>query len=158
MRSRRIFFNTKYAAKWRDSTVPLQRVSDGEFRGGLYCQSTTGCWTNNRWVVDEASYLADEFGCISLAGFRKHAMMCPNLVAVSLVLKASAWWRHQMEIVSALLAICAGHSPVRPLTRSFDVFFDLLLNKRLSKQWWGWWSRTLWRHCNGLVKSHAALA
>ena len=26
----------------------------------------------------------------------------------------------------------------RPLTRSFDVFFDLHLNKRLSKQWWGW--------------------
>ena len=34
----------------------------------------------------------------------------------------------------------------------FDVFFDLRLNKRLSKQLWGWWfetpSRSLWRHCN----------
>ena len=38
-----------------------------------------------------------------------------------------AWWRHQMEAFSALLAICAGNSPV---TRSFDVFFDLRLNKR----------------------------
>ena len=40
----------------------------------------------------------------------------------------------------------------RPVTWSFDVFFDLRLNKRLSKQWWGWWfetpSRPLWRHCN----------
>ena len=27
----------------------------------------------------------------------------------------------------------------RPVTRSFDVFFDLGLNKRLSKQSWGWW-------------------
>ena len=51
------------------------------------------------------------------------------------------WWRHQMETFSALLAICAGNSPVpgefpfqRPATRSFDVFFDLRLNKRLSKQ------------------------
>ena len=39
-----------------------------------------------------------------------------------------------------------------PVTRSFDVFFDLRLNKRLRKQWWGWWfetpSRPLWRHCN----------
>ena len=26
----------------------------------------------------------------------------------------------------------------RPVTRSFNVFFDLRLNKRLSKQWWGW--------------------
>ena len=33
------------------------------------------------------------------------------------------------------------------VTRSFDVFFDLRLNKRLSQQSWGWW---LWRHCNGL--------
>ena len=60
-----------------------------------------------------------------------------------------AWWRHQMETFSALLAICAGNSPVpgefpaqRPVTRSFDVFFDLRLNKRSSKQEWGWWFET----------------
>ena len=74
------------------------------------------------------------------------------------------WWRHQMETFSALLAICAGKSPVpgdfpaqRPVTRSFGVFFDLRRNKRLSKQSWGWWfetlSRPLWRHRNGT--SHA---
>ena len=43
-------------------------------------------------------------------------------------------------------------NPQRPVTRSFDVSFDLCLNKRLSKQWWGWWfetpSRPLWRHRN----------
>ena len=72
----------------------------------------------------------------------------------------NTWWRHQMETVSALLTICAGNSPVpgefptqRPVTQSFDVFFDLRLNKRLSKHWWGWWletlSRPLWRHRNG---------
>ena len=55
--------------------------------------------------------------------------------------------------------LCAGNSPVtgdfppqRPVTWSFDVFFHLRLNKRLSKQSWGWWfetpSRPLWRHCN----------
>ena len=56
---------------------------------------------------------------------------------------------------SALLAICAGNSPVsaqRPMTRSFDVFFDLSLNNRLCKQWWGWWfempPRSLWCHYN----------
>ena len=76
-----------------------------------------------------------------------------------------AWWRHQMETFSALLAICAGNSPVtgefpaqRPVTRSFDVFFDLCLNKRLSKQSWGWWfetpSRSLWRHRNAAHIQH----
>ena len=42
----------------------------------------------------------------------------------------------------------------RPVTRSFDVLFDLRLNKRLNKQSWGWWFETplrpLWRHCNVL--------
>ena len=65
-----------------------------------------------------------------------------------------------METFSALLAICAGKSPVptefptqRPVTRSFDVFFVLRLNKRSSKQSWGWWfetlSRSSWRQCDG---------
>ena len=71
-----------------------------------------------------------------------------------------SWWRHQMEIFSALLVLCVGNSPAigefpaqRPVTRSFGIFFDLRLNKRLSKQSWGWWFETplrpLWRHCNG---------
>ena len=45
-----------------------------------------------------------------------------------------------METFSALQDICTGNSPVigefpaqKPVTRSFDVFFDLRLNKRLSK-------------------------
>ena len=80
-------------------------------------------------------------------------VLCYDLLLVD------SWWRHQMETFSALLAICAGNSPVtgefpaqRPVTRSFDVFFDLRLNKRLSKLSWGWWfetlSRLLWRHRN----------
>ena len=75
------------------------------------------------------------------------------------VIQRWTWWRHQMEAFSALLAICAGNSPVpgefptqRPVTRSFDVYFDLRLNKRLCKQSWGWWFETLlcplWRHSN----------
>ena len=74
-------------------------------------------------------------------------------------LSGGPWWRHQMETFSALLAICAGNSPVtgefptqRPVTRSFDVVFYLRLNKRLSKQSWGWWFETpshpLWGQCN----------
>ena len=65
-----------------------------------------------------------------------------------------------METLSALLALCAGNSPVtgefpsqRPVTRSFDVFYDLHLNKCLSKQskcrWFEMKSRSSWRHCNG---------
>ena len=64
-----------------------------------------------------------------------------------------------METFSTLLALYAGNSPVtvefpaqRPVTWSFDVFFDLRLNEQLSKQSLGWWFETplcsLWRHCN----------
>ena len=64
-----------------------------------------------------------------------------------------------MESFSALLALCEGNSPVigefpsqRPVTRSFDVFFDLHPNKRLTKQlrrrWFETPSRSLWRHYN----------
>ena len=52
--------------------------------------------------------------------------------------------------------LTSGFPSQRPVTRSFDVFFYLCLNKRLSKQWWGWWfetlSRPLWRRRNGIVK------
>ena len=71
--------------------------------------------------------------------------------------RCSTWWRHQMETFSALLALCAGNSPVtgeflsqRPVTHSFGVSFDL--NKRFSKQprrrWSETPSRSLWRHWN----------
>ena len=64
-----------------------------------------------------------------------------------------------METFSALLAICVGNSPgtgefptQMSVTRSFDVIFDLHLNKRLSKQSQGLWFETqscsLWRRGN----------
>ena len=84
-----------------------------------------------------------------------------------LMFLVSSWWRHQMKTFFALLAICAGNSPVpgefptqRSVMRSFDVFFDLRLNKRLSKQPWGWWFETLswslWRHRNDVLCFFAA--
>ena len=70
-----------------------------------------------------------------------------------------SWWRHPMETFSALLALCVGNSTVtgeflsqRPVMQDFGVFFNLRVNKRLSKQTKRWWFETpslsLWRHCN----------
>ena len=63
-----------------------------------------------------------KYQCLSITSF------CYSTLAVSV----TAWWRHQMETLSALLVICTGNSPVtgefpaqRPMTLSFDVFFDL---------------------------------
>ena len=71
-----------------------------------------------------------------------------------------AWWQHRMGTFSALLAFCAGNSPVtgefhtqRPVICNFDVFFDMSLNQQMSKQWrrrrFETSLRWLWRHCNG---------
>ena len=64
--------------------------------------------------------------------------------------------------LSQLLTLCARNSLVtnefpsqRSVARSFDVFFDLRLNKRLSKQstrrWFETPWRSLWRHCNVIL-------
>ena len=78
----------------------------------------------------------------------------------------SHWGWEQDDVIkrktfSSLPALFAGNSPVtgefpaqRPVMRSFDVFFDLWLNKRLSKQKTP--SFSLWRHCNGQNGHHFA--
>ena len=72
-------------------------------------------------------------------------------------------WRHTMltssngnifHVTGLLCGEFTGHSEFpaqRPVTGTFDVFFDLRLNQHLSKQWIRRWfetpSRSLWRHC-----------
>ena len=81
----------------------------------------------------------------------------------------TTWWRQQMKTFSALLALCAGNSPVtgefpsqRSVTRRFNIFFDLRLINRLSKQSWGWWFETpscsSWRHRNDFSCYWSALS
>ena len=72
---------------------------------------------------------------------------------------ALTWLRHQWKHFPRYWPFVRGEFPAqRPVTRSIDVFFDLRLNKRLSKQSWGWWFETLscplWRHCNEMVAGY----
>ena len=56
------------------------------------------------------------------------------------------------RVIGHLCGEFTGHRwiPRRPVTRSFDVFFHLSLNERLSKQWWFETPLCpLWRHFNG---------
>ena len=78
------------------------------------------------------------------------------------------WWRHHMKTFPRYWPFVRGihrsavnfpHKAQWPVvTRSIDVFFDLRLNKRLSKQWRGWWFETpspsLWRHCTDSTQSN----
>ena len=81
-----------------------------------------------------------------------HLVHCPFKIR-------APWWRHQMETFPASLAFVWGihrwpvNSPHKGQWRGALVFSLICaLNKRLSKQSWGWWfetpSRSLWRDCN----------
>ena len=72
---------------------------------------------------------------------------------------AKSWWRHQMKLFRRVTGLLCREftdhwwfPSQRPVTRSFDVFFDLRLNQQFSKQWRRLWSETSlrlsWRHCN----------
>ena len=75
-------------------------------------------------------------------GKSSHVMASPRLREVA---KTNWWhrihddvikWKHFPRCWSFVRRI--HRSPTqRPVTRSFVVFFDLCLNKRSSKQWWG---------------------
>ena len=110
------------------------------------------------WVKGDTGHLLNVFLRLNVKDAVSLAISC------IFVGNWTAWWRHQMETFSALLALCAGNSPVtgdfpsqRLLTQSLDVFFDLCLNKRLTKQSWGWWFeiplRSFWHHRNGILIS-----
>ena len=64
-------------------------------------------------------------------------------------------WKHYPRYWPFVQSPVTGEFPSqRPVTRNFDFFFDLLLNKRLSKQSKRCWVetpwRSLWRHCNDI--------
>ena len=144
----------------------------GQWRGVsmfcLMCASTNG-WTNSGVGGDLRRHYVHVTSLQSHFLFLDQTMsfiMADEIEWISRVTmetvpgtRLTTWWRHQMETFSALPALCAGNSPVpgefpsqRPVTRSFDVSLICALNKRSSKQSWGWWfetpSRSLWRHCN----------
>ena len=136
-----------------------ERVSNVLLLFLLLLLAQTICRTNNR-VADDFKpldpHVTSQY-CTIYTRDSVHDVPVPSHEREGV---SMSWWRHQMETFSALLTICAGNSPVtgefptqRPVTRSFDVYFDLHPNKRLSKQLWGWWFETqsspLWRHRNG---------
>ena len=90
--------------------------------------SYTGKMTSLYWIRTQVFFFIYFF--INLH-FSQVMVKCKQSVSHELV-ELMLWWRHQMETFSALLALCAGNSPVtgefslhRSLMRSFDVFFHL---------------------------------
>ena len=136
------------------------RVIRGNFWSNQNMQNSP-LWLTSALSIPDITYII-----ITLPTFWPEMPRCPSTRSnlrpqcdIKYAISPLTWWHHQMKTFSALLAFCSRNSPVtgefpaqRPVTRSFDVFFDLCLNRRMSKQLWGWWLETpscpLWRHCN----------
>ena len=119
------------------------------YKNSAIASPRVGCET--KWAV----------GCVAMGWLVAHQhtpienFCCPLYFAIIMMTSSNG------NIFRVSGPLC-GNSPVtgeflsqRPVTRSVGVFSDLLLNKRLSKQSWGWWLKTplrpLWRHCKVLA-------
>ena len=85
--------------------------------------------------------------------------MIRNLMRALCAYSGDSWWRHQLgnifRVTGPFCGEFTGHRWIpaqRPVTRSFDVFFDLRQKLQLSKRWRRRWiqtpSHSLWHHCN----------
>ena len=78
----------------------------------------------------------------------------PQLVTFSMMTSSNG---NIFRVAGHLCEEFTGEFPTQTtVTLSYDVYFDLRPNKRLSKQSWGWWfetpSRPLWRHGNEFIE------
>ena len=118
---------------------------------GIWCQMKK-FYTNASWIIFHPSnhydYSISNWVFIYDLYTILHMMTSSN---GNIFLVTGSLWKGNSMVTGEFLS-------QRPVTRSFDVFFGLCLNKRLSKQSWCWWFETpshpLWRHrnsCSGLM-------
>ena len=97
-----------------------------------------GIWLACLDVISQINFVSNAVLTDGLAAW--HARAYDGTVMVKYLPRSrTSWWRHRMETFSALLALlalCVGNSRVtgefpaqRPVTRSFDVSFDVRLDK-----------------------------
>ena len=114
--------------------------------------SVTGSdvWPVQTWAINQSnSYLW--WPTVPLIFYMPYKMWHANVISIRMTSSNGNLFR----VTGHLCGEIPGHGEFptqRPVTRSFDVSFDLRINKWLSKQWWSWWfetpSRPLWRHSN----------
>ena len=112
------------SAKWRPSCFQPTRLAEKHTH--IVCFPTVKPENGHRLNCFVLSVISLWHANLAWAGRGNKNEYIPTSPAFVFI---SSWWRHQMETLSALLAICAGNSPVtaefpsqRPVTQSFDVF------------------------------------
>ena len=95
----------------------------------LYCSDYIFCGTRVKTHI----ILSRQCPLVGFEHMNEWALIRPNVCIYRQAHYVIAWWRHQLETFSGLLDLCEGNPSAtipkqRPVTRSFDVFFDLRLN------------------------------
>ena len=113
--------------------------------------------TKGQFVKALVLFVVVNQNTLRLASMWCHCDVCPSVFISPTVEDLNMMTSSNENLFRATGSLCGefatGIFPSqRPVTRSFDVFFDLHLNIRLSKQSRGRWSetpsRSLWQHCN----------
>ena len=101
-------------------------------------------WANKLMILDKFILACRTFICVTF----NFNFKC-SFVKIHVFLKTFVW------ILSHVILVCfigGGFPSQRPVTRSFYVFFDMCISKRLSKKMRHRWLetplRSLWCHCN----------
>ena len=148
-----LFFSTH--ENWFNRNLMVQTIQINKILVGWFQTTTFGTLLVQISRASECMILI--FVCPEYSGFHSGRIYTVGLGKAAARGSKATSWCHQMETFSMLLALCEGNPPVtsgfpsqRPVTWSFDVFFDLHLNKQLNKQSRRWWfempSGSLWRH------------
>ena len=134
-----------------DVTVRLHVSIDqmASFKTADGSQPDVGSSRINHLMVSSHFMYISRFDFHLLWCQRKWCLFQIGIISIS-------WWKHFPRYWPFFGGI---HWSQRPVTRSFDVFFDLGLNKRLSKKarrrWFETPLRSSWRHLNvELLSSH----
>ena len=110
-------------------------------RWHLYIESVS-------WIPNEFPCMLSHVGCHLLPNIDICSWCLPRLLTPT----HSYWLIDNQANRKSGVEVAKPHDDVMWVTQSFDAFFDLRLNKRLSIQSWGWWFETpscpLWRHPN----------
>ena len=129
----------------------MKRITNWHNHGNTDFWPITWLWTRVVWFRSRPWWNSAGRGIIEIHIWSLITSWC----ARNNVIEA---WDRQFQVQTV-----TGEFPTqRPVTRSFDVFLDLRLKKRLSKQSWGWWfetpSRSLWRHCYEARQNHVHIS
>ena len=140
--------------RWVQQTDGLSQLSHSFQSSREWGRRKLPISKRKEWRISSTCYLSSRWNCNS--NIFNNLILSSKITAYPHILLPLAptactyrviWLLFHDDVIKffALLAICAGNSRVcgefptqRPMMQSFDVFFELRLNRRLSKQWWGW--------------------